>query len=268
MHSILDIRKAGFFWWSIVTALVFLIPQAWLIAAASFLRSADWLQKDKPPVIWLVDLRNAIDSAALGFPAIVQFKPAETLVTIGSVQVPNLAVGVFIGTLLILGTLLLYRYTSARPGVLDDLLAMVLVYIVLRVVGVATEGVPVVKFLNDRAPTSYLIIMLIFMVFLIFRGRAAKDSKVFFKLLLEVILVSMLILPRQTLDALAWLVEFPTKIHQFIAGTQIFVAIVAGWAMVGLVLGITNLYNVGKSAPPAKSPADGEKAQARRQGGE
>jgi hypothetical protein len=259
MHPVLNFRKSGVFWWGVIAALVFLIPGAWLLALAAFLRSADWLQENQPPVSWLNNLRDTIDKFALSLPTMVQFKPGESLVVVGPLQVPNLVIGILAGLLLMVVAFIFYLRASASPGVLDDLFAMLFFYIVLRVEGAATAAVPVVKTLNDQAPQSYLIILLLIMLINIVRGRAAHDSAVFFKVLMEAILVAVLILPRQTLEALAWIVERPTMIHSFLAGTGYFVSIEAIWALIGILLGIMSLYNIAKTPqrPPTKATAGG-----------
>ncbi len=255
MRSVFDLSKTGFFWWGLIAALVFLVPGAWLVALARFLRSADWLQPDRPPVSYLQDLRKAIDAAASSFPTVVKFNPGESLVVVGPLQVPNLLIGVVVGLVLLIIAFLFYRRATASSGVLDDLVAMVVIYIVLRVEGAATAAVPVVGNIDRQAPQSYLIILVLFMVYQLVKGRGARDSAVFFKVLLEAILVCIMILPRLALDILAAAVEFPTKIHEFLVGTQYFTAIMAGWAIVGIMLGLFNLYNIGRTPVGARSPA-------------
>ena len=258
MRAVLDLKRTGFFWWGFLTALIFLVPTAWLLNAANFLRGADWLQPSQPPLLWLIQVRDGIDTFAKGLPTVIQFNPQGSLVTFGNFSIPNVVVGIIVGLLLLLVAFVFYVRAAAGTGVLDDLLAMLFVYIVLRVEGATTAAIPIVKTLNDQAPTSYLIILLIFMLYQVLRGRGSKDSAVFFKILWEALLIAILILPRQTLDAVAWIVERPVKIHEFLALTGSFAMIQTVWAMVGIFLGVVNLYNVGRGAPAtARAPTVG-----------
>ncbi|MBI4786611.1 MAG: hypothetical protein HY782_06150 [Chloroflexi bacterium] len=255
MRAVLDLKRTGFFWWGFLTALIFLVPSAWLVNVANFLRGADWLQPSQPPLLWLIQLRDGIDAFAKGLPAVIQFNPQGSLVTFGNFSIPNVVVGIVVGLLLLMVAFMFYARAAGGGGVLDDLLAMLFVYIVLRVEGATTAAIPIVKTLNDQAPQSYLIILLLFMLFQVVRGRGSRDSAVFFKILLEALLIAILILPRQTLDAVAWIVERPTKLHEFLALTGYFAMIQTVWALIGIFSGVVNLYNVGRGAPtPARAP--------------
>ncbi len=259
MGSVFDLKKTGILWWVLITALVFLIPGTWLSATANLLRSAEWLQSNKPPLTWLNDLRQGIDTFATSFPGIVQFKPQEALVVVGPLRIANLLVGIVVGGVLIALAFLFYLRAANHGGILDDLLAMVLIYFVLRVEGAATSAIPLVDFMNRNAPQSYLVILLGFMILQVLRGRGARDSAIFFKILLESILIGILILPRLTLDALAAIVELPTKFHSFLASNQYFPMIMAVWATMGIIVVVVNLYNIGRysvpllAAPPPSS---------------
>lgn len=259
MGSVFDLKKTGIFWWCLITALVFLIPGTWLVAAAGFLRHTDWLQPTKPPVVWLNDLRQSVDAFATSFPGIVQFKPQEELVVVGPLRIANLLVGIVVGGVLIGLAFVFYIRAANHGGILDDLLAMVLIYFVLRVEGAATAAIPFVDYLNKHAPQSYLVVLLGFMILQILRGRGSRDSAIFFKLLIESILIGILILPRLTLDALAAILEWPTGFHAFLAESQYYPMIMAVWALLGIIVVIVNLYNIGRygapllAAPPAAS---------------
>ncbi len=258
MRAVLDIRRTGFIWWGILAALVFLIPGAWLSAAANFLRTTPWLQANQAPMTWLTGLRDTIDAIAQAVPNVVSFNPNGQLAGIGPISIPNVVIGVLIGGMLIIVAFLFYWNASATPGILDDLLAMVFIYLVLRVEGVTMGAIPFFDALNKSAPTSYLLILLGFMILTMLGGRAGRDSTVFFKVLLEALLLSLLIAPRQTLDAFAGLIELPTKLHEFLALTGYFPMIMAVWAVLGVVLAVVNLYTVSKPAPaPVRAPSSG-----------
>ncbi len=258
MGPVFDMKRTGIFWWGLITALVFLIPGPWLLATSAFLRSADWLQPTKPPVVWLNDARQAIDAFATSAPGLVQFKPLDELVVVGPVHIANLLVGIVLGGILIGLAFFFYVRAANHGGILDDLLAMVLIYFVLRVEGAATAAIPLVDYMNKQAPQSYLVVLLGFMILQILRGRGSRDSAIFFKLLIETILIAIMILPRQTLDALAVMIEVPTRFHTYLAGSEFFPMIMTVWALLGIIVVIVNLYNIGRYGAPllaAPSPS-------------
>lgn len=250
MRTAFDFRRTGIFWWAVLSALVYLIPAAWLAAAADFIRRADWLKDDRPPLSVIVDLRKAIDTFAANFTSAIQFNAAENLVVVGPVRIPNVVIAIIVAVLLMAVALVFYRRATSSPGLLDDLIAMIVIYTVLRIEGAATANVPVVGAIDKAAPNSYLIIMVLFMLYQLVRGRGASDSAVFFKVLFEALIIAILIVPTIALQAVAFVIEFPTKIHEFLAHTQYFAPIAAGWAILGIVLGISNIYNSGRGASP------------------
>lgn len=254
MRTVFDLRRTGVFWWAVVSALVYLIPAAWLAATATFIRSADFLQQDKPPISWIVQLRDTIDGAARAFTAMIQFDAQRPLVSFGTFSIPNWVIGLVIGVLLITAALVYYYRASSSPGFIDDLFAMIAIYAVLRVEGAASARVPIIENLEKTAPNSYLLILVLFMLFGILRGRGAREPSVFFKIFFEAILIFILIVPRIALDAIAWMIEFPTKIHDFLVGTMYFAPIMAGWALLGIFLGAMNIYNArpGFSVPGSR----------------
>ncbi len=265
MGSVFDLKRTGIFWWCLLTALVFIIPGPWLVAAAAVLRHADWLQPNKPPVIWLSDFRQGVDAFATSFPGIIQFKPQEELVVVGPLRIANLLVGIVVGGVLIGLAFFFYIRAANHGGILDDLFAMVLIYFVLRVEGAATAAIPFVDYLNKHAPQSYLVVLLGFMILQILRGRGSRDSAIFFKLLVESILIGILILPRLTLDALAAFLEWPTLFQTYLAASQYYPMIMAVWALLGIVIVIVNLYNVGRYGAPllAAPPVSGARRSGR-----
>ncbi len=250
MGSVFDLKKTGILWWGLITALVFLIPGSWLLATSAFLRSADWLQAGRPPVSWLNEARQAIDAFATSAPGLVQFQPLDELVVVGPLHIANLLVGIVLGGVLIGLAFFFYIRAANRGGILDDLVAMVLIYFVLRVEGAATASIPFVDYMNKQAPQSYLIVLLGFMILQILRGRGSRDSAIFFRLLIESILIGILILPRQTLDALAVIIEWPTQFHTYLADSEYFPMIMTVWALLGIITVIVNLYNIGRYGAP------------------
>ncbi len=254
MRAVLNFRRTGFIWWGILAALVFLIPGAWLSAAANFLRSASGISNSQPPMSWLLGLRDTIDALAQAVPGVIKFDPKGELAGVGPIAIPNLVIGVMVGVLLIVVAFSFYWVASGNPGFLDDLLAMLFIYVVLRVEGVTMAAIPFFDALNKSAPSSYLLILLGFMIITMITGRAGRDSTVFFKILMEALLLSMLIAPKETLNAAAALIEAPTKLHEFLALTGYFPMIMAVWAVLGVSLAMLNLYSISKPVPAPAAP--------------
>ncbi len=252
MSALFNLQRTGIFWWGLVTALVFMIPEYWITSFAAFLRGIDTTSFNiiKP-------IGDEIDNATMGVLNLIQFDPGKALVYIGPYGIANLFVGIVFVLLFFLIAVLFYFRAATTKSILDDFLAMAFLYVVLRVIGVASTkwSISVINYIHSKEPLSYLIILSIFMLILLVRGRGFTDSQVFFKVIFEAIIVWTLIQPASTLQVLAWIVERPAVIHKVLTENSViskfYPMVVAVWAIIGLGMVAVNLYGAGKTPAPA-----------------
>ncbi len=252
MREVLNIRRTAILWWGIATALVLLIPSAWLKGVATYIRTASWLKPDQPPLLWISNVSSWIDSVTSSGTKQVKFDPQQALIYIGPYGIANLLVAIVFGAVLLGVAFVLYRKSAASSGILDDLLAMIILYVVLRIEGGAARSLnlPIMDFFNSEEPFSYLVVLTAYMILLLIRGRASTDPRVFFKILLEGVIIWLIVVPVQTVEAIAVAIEFPAIIHETLVTTSplqtYFPMILTTWAMLGVVLAATSLYKAGR----------------------
>jgi hypothetical protein len=229
-----------------------MIPESWILSLATAVRNVD-----PTPFNIVAAMGKEIDNATQGVLKLVQFDPTKALIFIGPYGIANLFVGILFAVIFLIIAVLLYIRAARTSGVFDDFLAMAFLYVVLRVIGVASQNwqISVINFIHDKEPTSYLIILSAFMLILLVRGEGFTDSKVFFKVIFEAIVVWTLIQPKYTLAVLAWIIERPAAIHQVLTENSVinrfYPMVVAIWAIIGLGIVAVNLYGAGRAPAPA-----------------
>jgi hypothetical protein len=268
MRAIFNWQKMGIFWWGLVTALVFMLPEAWITTLASAIRSID-----TTPFSIVRTINSEMDKALQGVLKLVQFDQTKALVFIGPYGIANLFVGILFAVVLLVFAGVWYYRAARTRGLVDDFIAMGFLYVVLRVIGLVSTSwhISVLDYIHSREPTSYLLILTGFMLILMGRGEGFSDSKVFFKVLFEAIIVWTLIEPTYTLQVLAWVVERPAVFHQILTVNSVlgrfYPMIVAIWAMLGLGIAAANLYGAGKVVAPAESGGGGGDGKGKGKGG-
>jgi len=252
MRALFNFQRTGIFWWGLVTALVFMIPEYWIFSVAAFLRGID-----TKPFNFIKPVSDEIDNATKAVLALIQFDPAKALIYIGPYGIANLFMGI-VFAILFFGVAVVFYFRAAKTKTIwDDFLAMAFLFVVLRVIGVASTkwSISVINYLHSKEPTSYLLILSFFMLVLLVRGHGFTDSEVFFKTIFEAIIIWTLIEPRGTLLLLAWIVEQPALIHKTLTENPViskyFPMVLAVWALVGLGMIAVNLYSASRTPAPA-----------------
>ncbi|MBI3741965.1 MAG: hypothetical protein HY257_09465 [Chloroflexi bacterium] len=256
MREVLNFSRTGIYWWGLLTASVFMIPGQWIRSLVNFLRTTDLFTPERPPFTWFFNAGTWIDSATKAAIAQIKFDPRGGLIYIGNFGLANAFVSILLGGFIIILVFILYVRATKTKGILDDLIAMILIYVVLRVTGVAAAGlnVPVLDFIQHEEPRSYLLILSVIMILLMIAGKAAIDSRVFFKVLFEGVLIWFLIIPGPTVLAVAFLIEIPLLINTFLQSEpnirNYYAMVVAIWAVFGLILAGISIYTAGRPTPP------------------
>ena len=252
MRALFNFQRTGIFWWGLVTALVFMIPEFWITSFAAFLRGID-----TTPFNFIKPVSDEIDNATNAVLALIQFDPGKALIYIGPYGIANLFMGIVFAIVFFVVAVVFYFRAARTKTIFDDFLAMAFLYVVLRVIGVASTkwSISVINYLHSKEPDSYLIILSLFMTILLIRGQGFADSQVFFKTIFEAIIIWTLIKPRGTLAVLAWIVEQPALLHKTLTENSVinkfFPMVVAVWAIIGLGIVAVNLYSASKIPAPA-----------------
>lgn len=254
MRSLFNLQRTGIFWWGLVTALVFMIPEFWIFSVGSSLRTID------VSIFGFLKLvGDEIDKATLGVLALIQFDPAKALIYFGPYGIANLFVGIVFAILFFGIATFFYFRAAGTKSIFDDFLAMSFLYLVMHVIGVASTkwSIGVINYIHSKEPTSYAIILSLFMLILLLRGQGHNDSQIFFKTLFEAIVVWTLVSPTYTIGVLAWVVELPAMVHKTLTENSViskyYPMVVAIWAVLGLGIVAVNLYSAGKMPAPAGS---------------
>ncbi len=256
MREVFNLQRTGVFWWGMLTATIFLIPSHWLKSFATFVRTSDLFRSDRPPFNWIDNAGTWIDAGTKAAIGKINFDPKAGLIYIGGFGLANLFVAILLGVILLLTVFIFYSRATRTHGIFDDLLAMALIYAVMRMAGVAAEGlqIPVIDFIQREEPRSYLLILSVYMLLLMFAGKAGVDSRVFFKVLFEAFLIWFMILPEITVQITAFIIEVPWWINYTLQSEpnirNYYAMVLAVWALLGVALAGMSIYTAGRPPPP------------------
>jgi len=239
------------FWWGIATTFIFL--EGWMKRAAAFLQTPGLFDPTKMPFNILPSINGLIDQFAELLVRRVGFDPAAPLLTIGAIVIPNLALAIFFGIIILVVVIGFYFKAVAAHGLLDDFMAMAAVYFIFRLEGDIAEVLlqphAIAELLRD--PFIYLAALTVFLLMMLMAGKGFTDSKVFWKVVGEGTALYIFFFPKQVADALARLLAWAAEFGPFLRANTFFpegVGLVL-WAVLGVILLAPRLYDIGR--PPA-----------------
>jgi hypothetical protein len=230
------------YWWGLLSATVFV--KDWLKQLADFLRTSGMFSPANIPFNVLPGLNSWIDGAAKFIRETVKFNPTQAVATIGSFVILGWMLALFFAVLLLLIAVLLYIRALNSPSWFDDFFAIFVIYVILRIIShiVALTSLPVLdSFRNflDNPATAFLLLLAL-MLFLSFFGEGFRSKRAFWRALLEALLMSLFMFPRETATVVAYGID---ALAQFGAGlgsaANLPFAII--WGLLGMFLALQRL---------------------------
>jgi hypothetical protein len=230
------------YWWGVLSATVFI--KDWLKQLADFLRTSGMFSPANIPFNVLPGLNSWIDGAAKFIRDTVKFNPTQAVITVGSFAVLGWMLALFFAFLLLLIAILLYIRALNSPSWFDDFFAIFVIYVILRIIShiAALTSLPILdSFRNflDNPATAFLL-LLILMIFLSLFGEGFRSKRAFWRALLEALLISLFMFPRETATVVAYGID---ALAQFGAGLSLAAnlpfAII--WGLLGMFLALQRL---------------------------
>lgn len=237
--------RSWVFWWAGLTATVFL--QTWLRGIADFFRDKGIFNNNIPPFNITSGLNGLIDNAAEYIRTTVKFNPNSAIVSVGPIAIQNWMIALLLGLIILLLAGVLYVRALGTSGLLDDLIALIVLYFVIRI---EAHLIAIARFtaLSGAAqsllanPAISFVILFLLLVILTFIGEGFRNAQSFWRGVIEGIIVAILLFPQQASSAVAAGIDglaFFGKLLQ----TQTTLGVV--WGVIGMFLALQHLYRPG-----------------------
>ena len=157
-------------------------------------------------------------------------------------------VGLLLAAILLILAVRFYISAVKSPRIIDDFVAVFICFVVYHLeaqtflaIGLKVGQTSVGQVMVDtrQAWVGFLAVVIIG---LIVAGKGFQDSKVFWKGLIQLLLVWLFLLPRQAGVFTASLLDSLASIGQFLLDFQRNTTLVVIWALIGMMLGAYRLY--------------------------
>jgi hypothetical protein len=240
MREVVSVRN-WVFWWAILTTTVFL--QEWLRRLADFLRDKTIFSPNGFPFNVIAGLNGLVDNAATAIRGI-GFDPSQQLAKIGPVTIQNWVIALFVGLVALALAALFYIRALQSPTWGDDILALVVLYFVIRIeaqlisIAKVSPLTPAGRELINNPAATFWILML-FLLVDVFLGEGLHSKRAFWRGLLEAVFTALLLLPAQSAQILAFGIDRFADFGRVVQTNLVFGLI---WGIVGMLLALTRLY--------------------------
>ncbi|MGE5139105.1 MAG: hypothetical protein ACM3JD_06585 [Rudaea sp.] len=236
--------RSWVFWWAALTATVFLRDAlTWL---SSIFRNKSVFAPTIPPFSLVAGVNGIIDGVAEWIRTGVQFKPNDLLLAFGPLGIRNWMIALFIGLVILIIAALVYRRALGTSALLDDIAALIVLYFVIRIEAhlLAIAQLPALsqtaKSLVGNQILSF-IVLLALLAGLTITGEGLKDARSFWRGVIELFLVAILLFPVEAAGAVAAFFDLIRTFGNLVMSNMLFAAI---WAAFGIALALRRLYYV------------------------
>lgn len=234
------------FWWAALTSTVFL--KDWLPTIATFFRDSGFFSPTTFPFSLVSGLNAWLDNVAQGIENSVNFNPNADIITT-PFSVPNWALAMAVGLLVLLGTVALYMRALRSSSVGDDILTLLGLYFILRIeayiVGLTNVGpLAGASDILVQNPLAGFYIIMFFLFVLVFLGGGLRSRRAFWRGLLEAVLIALFVVPTQTAGLLTLFFMGLFAFANLLGSNLVFGII---WGVMGALLALTRLTST--SAP-------------------
>ncbi len=228
------------YWWAALSATVFL--KDWLRNLTSFVQTTDIFLPDKIPFSVVPGLNARIDQAADYVRTGIQFNPEQELVSVGSIHLQAWVGALFLGIVLLALGIALYAHSLRTANWVDDLIALVGIYVLLRIEGhiAALAKLPIQEqfreFVNN--PATAFVILLVLLLALIFFGEGWHSRRAFWRAIIESSVLAVFMFPHETALGLSYAVW---ALAQFGFGLAQYTPFAIVWGIMGIFLAVQRL---------------------------
>ncbi len=240
MSEVFSVRSL-IYWWAALSSTIFL--KDWLKQLANFVRMPGMFIRDKFPFNLVPGINSWIDGAAEYVRSRVGFNPTQPLLT-APIVVPAWMIAIFFAAFLVGLGVALYMRSLRTATWFDDFIALIGIYILLRMVGhtVAIASLPVLDQFRDfvNNPTTSLIILLTLLMLLIFLGEGFRSRRAFWRALIEGTVVAVFMFPAETANAIGFLIQALANLGASLAepANAPFALL---WGLIGVILALQRL---------------------------
>jgi hypothetical protein len=229
-------------WWAVLTAAAFLKDGVRTFAA--FLRDQTFFSPKALPFSFASGLNDSLAGLADYLTKQVKFDPAAPLAQIGATSVPNYVMAFFIGALLLGGAIWLYLRALASQRLADDLIALLVLYFVLRIEE-HIIAISKVSNLSDygkmlvQAPAFTFLFLTVVLFGALFFDKSIRNPRTFWRAIIETLVLGIFLFPRDAGDVLANGMDLIVQFGSILQGNITWALV---WGAVGLLLAIPRLY--------------------------
>jgi hypothetical protein len=241
------------YWWGVLTATIFV--KDWLASLAKLFHDPNVINSTKIPFSMLPGLNKWVDDAADYVKKAIDFNPTQEIAKIGPVSIPGWALAVLLGIVLIVIAVQMYMRALNSPAWYDDFITLFALYVILRLEGhtVGSTKLPVLDWfralIENQAVTFF--ILLILMLVLSFFGEGLRSVRAFWRALLEALLLTLFMYPRQAADLIGLALDTLAQFGGALLLPENFPFAVA-WGVIGMLLALQRLTTpegAGSKAP-------------------
>lgn len=241
MNQVLGPQK-WIVWWALLTAGAFL--KDWVRAAGVFLRDKTFFSPTALPFSLAAGINDSLAGLSDYMTKQVKFDPAAPLAQVGATAVPNYLLAFFFGALLLGGAIWFYLRSLASERLADDLLALLVLYFVLRIEE-HIIAISKVANLSDygkmlvQTPTFTFLFLAVVLFGALFFDKRIRNPRTFWRAVIETLLLGTFLFPR---DAASLVASVMDLVVQFGNALQANVSWALLWGAAGLLLAIPRLY--------------------------
>ncbi len=224
--------------------------QTWLRQLAGFFRDQVVFSPNIPPFNLVPSVNSGIDAAAEYIRTAVQFRSSDVLVRLGPLTLANWIIAVLVGILILIGAGFLYSRALATSTLLDDFVALIVLYFVIRIeahlMAIANiDGLSSLAQAFLGNPWISFIVLMLLLVGLTATGGGVRNARSFWMGLLEAFLVAILIFPIQAGGFIANVLDLLARFGALLQANATFSLL---WGVLGLILAVRRLYYVDANA--------------------
>jgi hypothetical protein len=234
--------RSWIFWWSVLTATVFL--QDLLQRLAGFFRDHVIFSSDIPPFNVVAGVDAWIDGTAETIRTTVKFNPGDVLAGFGPVSIHNWMMAALVGILILVLVGILYVRALNTDALFDDFVALIVLYFVIRIEAhlVSIANFPTLSAAGKSVienPGLAFIILMVLLAVLVLGGGGITKPRAIWRGFIEGLLLAILLFPMEAGGAVAVGIDGLAAFGALLAKNITFGVL---WGVIGMLLALSQLY--------------------------
>ncbi len=218
--------------------------QTWLHQLATFFRDSVIFSPKIPPFSFVPVANSWMDQGATWIRTTVKFRPNDVIISAGPVSIQNWIIAVLLGILILFFAGVIYRRALASSALLDDFVALIALYFVIRIEAQLVSIGNVFglsqaarSFLNN--PFASFVILMLLLLGLTFAGEGVRSARAFWRGLAEALLLAIFLFPADAGKFIAASIDALAAFGALIESNLSFSIV---WGVLGLFLAVQRLY--------------------------